>query len=70
MNNFSFEDIMRLARASESKRPEDMLGAMQGKIPQDKMGEIKKVLSDRKALEELLKSEQAQKLIQQFKNNK
>ncbi len=70
MNNFSFDDIVKLARAAEGKKPEDMLTAAESKIPQDKMNEIKKVLSDKKALENLLKSEQAQKLMQQLKNNK
>ncbi len=70
MNNFSFDDIVKLAKAAEDKRPEDMLTAAESKIPQDKMNEIKKVLSDKKALENLLKSEQAQKLMQQLKNNK
>lgn len=58
---------MRLAKASESKSPEEMLGAVQSRLPSDKMNEIKNVLNDKKALEELLKSEQAQRLMRQFK---
>lgn len=58
---------MRMAKASKSNAPEDILGAVQNKVPADKMTEIKKVLSDKKALEELLKSEQAQELLRRFK---
>lgn len=67
MSNLSFEEIMRLAKASENKKPEELLGAVQNKLPADKMSEIKKVLGDKKALEELLSSEQAQRLMRQFK---
>lgn len=56
-----------MAKASKSNAPEDILGAVQNKVPADKMNEIKKVLSDKKALEELLKSEQAQELLRRFK---
>lgn len=66
-NNLSVEELMRLARASESKSPEDMLGAVKDRVSDDKMNEIKRVLGDKKALEELLKSEQAQRLMRQFK---
>lgn len=66
-NNLSVEELMRLAKASESKSPEEMLGAVQSRLPSDKINEIKNVLSDKKALEELLKSEQAQRLMRQFK---
>lgn len=64
--NFSVEEMLRLAKAAKGDRPEDMLNAVQNKIPQNKMNEIKKVLGDKKALEELLRSEQAQKLMKQF----
>ena len=66
-NNFSLEELMRLAKVSENKSPEEMLGAVQNRVPSDKMSEIKKVLSDKKALEDLLRSEQAQQLMRQFK---
>lgn len=65
-DNFSLDEMLRLAKAAQAKTPEDMLGAVQNKIPENSMNEIKKVLSDKKALEELLKSEQAQKLMKQF----
>ena len=66
-NNLSAEELIRLAKASDAKSPEDMLGTVKDRISGDKMNEIKKVLGDKKALEELLKSEQAQRLMRQFK---
>lgn len=58
---------MRMAQASKSRKPEDILGAVQSKVPSDKMDEVKKILGDKKALEELLNSEQAQQLLRRFK---
>ncbi len=69
-DNFSLEEMLRLAKAANAQKPEDLLGAVQSKVPDDKMKEIKRVLSDKKALEELLSSEQAQKLMRQFRNGK
>lgn len=65
--NLSFEELMKMAQASKSGTPEDIMGAVQSKVPADKMNEIKRVLGDKKALEELLKSEQAQQLLRRFK---
>lgn len=65
-DNFSIEEMLRLTRAAKAKTPEDMLSAVQNNIPENSIGEIKKILGDKKALEELLKSEQAQKLMKQF----
>ena len=64
--NFSIDEMLRLAKAAQAKTPEDMLGAVKNKIPENSLGEIRKILGDKKALEELLKSEQAQKIIKQF----
>ena len=69
-DNLSFDEILRLAKAAESKKPEDLLGAVQSKLSDDKASEIKRILSDKKALEELLSSEQAQKLMEQFRGGK
>ena len=69
-DNFSLEEMLRLAKAANAKKPEDLLGAMQSKVSDDKMKEIKRVLGDKKALEDLLSSEQAQKLMRQFRNGK
>ena len=64
--NFSPEELMKLAKSAKSNRPEDMLSAMQSKLPENGVNEIKRILGDKKALEELLKSEQAQKIMKQF----
>ena len=69
-DNFSIEEMLRLAKASNAKKPEDLLGAVQSKLPDSKVQEIKRVLGDKKALEELLSSEQAQNLMRQFRNGK
>lgn len=66
-NNLSLEELMRLARASSQKKPEDILSAVESRVPDDKMNEVRRVLSDKKALEELLSSKQAQQLMKQFK---
>lgn len=64
--NFSPEELLKIAKSAKSSRPEDMLSAMQSKLPENGVNEIKRILSDKKALEELLKSEQAQKIMKQF----
>lgn len=64
--NFSPEELIRLAKSAKSNRPEDMLSAMQNKLPENGVNEIKRILGDKKALEELLRSEQAQKIMKQF----
>ncbi|MGN0573951.1 MAG: hypothetical protein ACI4IX_08440 [Acutalibacteraceae bacterium] len=69
-DNLSFDEILRLAKAAESKKPEDLLGAVQSKLSDDKASEIKRILGDKKALEELLSSEQAQRLMKQFRGGK
>ena len=69
-DNISIEEMLRLARAANAKRPEDLLGAVQNKVSDDKMNEIKRILGDKKALEEILNSEQAQKLMKHFRNGK
>lgn len=64
--NFSPEELLKIAKSAKSSRPEDMLSAMKGKLPENGVNEIKRILGDKKALEELLKSEQAQKIMRQF----
>ena len=64
--NISPEELLRLAKSAKSNKPEDMLSAMQSKLPENGVNEIKRILGDKKALEELLKSEQAQKIMKQF----
>ena len=65
-DNFSIEEMLRLTKAANAKKPEDLLGAVQSRVPDDKMKELKRVLGDKKALEDLLSSEQAQRLMRQF----
>ena len=69
-DNFSIEEMLRLAKAANAKKPEDLLGAVQSRMPDDKMNEIKRILGDKKALEDILSSEQAQRLMRQFRNGK
>lgn len=69
-DNLSFDEIMKLAKAGESKKPEDLLKAVQNRMPSDKMNELQKVLGDKKAIETLLKSEQAQQLLNRLRNGK
>ncbi len=64
--NFSPEELLRLAKSAKSNKPEDMLNAMQNRLPENGVNEIRRILGDKKALEELLKSEQAQKIMKQF----
>ena len=66
-DNFSLDEIMRIAKASQSQKPEDMLGAIKEKLPDDKVSEIQRVLKDKKALDQLLNSEQAQRIMNRFK---
>ncbi len=65
--NFSLDEMLRFAKAANGKNPDELLGAVQSKVPDDKMKEIKRILGDKKALEDILKSEQAQRLMKQFK---
>ncbi len=66
-DNIFLDEIMRIAKASQSQKPEDMLGAIKEKLPDDKVSEIQRVLKDKKALEQLLNSEQAQRIMNRFK---
>ncbi|MBR2869048.1 MAG: hypothetical protein IKB88_08340 [Clostridia bacterium] len=67
MNNdkISLDELVSL----RNKNPEEMLNAVQNKLSDDKKSELFRILGDKKALEELLKSEQAQKLMKKFGNN-
>ena len=67
MNNdkISLDELVSL----RNKNPDEMLDAVQNKLSDDKKSELLRILGDKKALEELLKSEQAQKLMKKFGNN-
>ncbi len=61
-DNFSVDELLAL----KNKNPEEMLGTVGEKLSEEKKSEIFRILGDKKALEELLKSEQAQKLMKKF----
>ena len=61
-DNFSVDELLAL----KNKNPDDMLGAVGEKLSADKKNELFRILGDKKALEELLKSEQAQNLMKKF----
>ena len=61
----SAEELLRLANSASD--PNALLGAVEKRLPQEKKNELFRILGDKKALEELLRSEQAQKLMKQFK---
>ena len=63
----SAEELLRLANSASSKDPNALLGAVEKRLPQEKKNELFRILGDKQALEELLRSEQAQKLMKQFK---
>ena len=61
-DNFSVDELLKL----KNKNPEEMLGAVQNKLSEDKKNELFRILGDKKALNDLLSSEQAQKLMKKF----
>ena len=72
MNNgkFSFDEILRMAKASENKNPEEVVDSVKSRLPDDKKEAFSRLLSDRNAMEQLLKSEQAQKLMEKLRGGK
>ena len=61
-DKFSVDELFAL----KNKNADEMLGAVQEKLPEEKKNELFRILGDKKALEDLLKSEQAQKLMKKF----
>lgn len=61
-DKFSVDELISL----RNKKPEDMLGAVGDKLSEEKKSELFRILGDKKALEELLRSEQAQNLMKKF----
>ncbi|MBO5858797.1 MAG: hypothetical protein J6R20_03385 [Clostridia bacterium] len=61
-DNFSVDELLEL----KNKKPDEMLGAVGEKLSAEKKNELFRILGDKKALEELLKSEQAQNLMKKF----
>ena len=61
-DNFSVDELLSL----RNKSSEEMLGTVGDKLSEEKKSELFRILGDKKALEELLKSEQAQNLMKKF----
>lgn len=61
-DNFSVDELLAL----KNKRPEEMLGTVEDRLSEEKKSELFRILGDKKALEELLRSEQAQNLMKKF----
>lgn len=64
--NLSVEELLKIAKASENKNPDEMLDAVKGRLSDEKKNELSRILSDKKAVETLLSSETAQKLMKKF----
>jgi|GEM_PF-3783112 len=62
----SVDELLKIAKASENNNPEDMLEAVKGKLSDENKNELSKILSDKKAIEALLSSDTAQKLMKKF----
>lgn len=60
----SVDELFKIAKANEN--PDEMLDAVKGRLSDEKRNELTSILSDKKALEALLSSEKAQRLIKKF----
>lgn len=61
-DNFSVDELLSL----RNKGSEEMLGAVQDKLSDEKKNELFRILGDKNALEKLLQSEQALQLMKKF----
>lgn len=68
--NFSVDEIMKMAKASDGKNPDEMVNTIKNRLSDDKKEALSELLSDKNAMEQLLKSEQAQKLMERFRGGK
>ncbi len=66
-DNLSAEELLKMAEKSTISSPRELLGAVEKRLSPEKKNELANILKDKKAIEELLKSEQAQRLMKQFK---
>lgn len=64
--NLSVDEILSLA----GKRPDEILGNVQKKLSDEKKNELFRLLGDKNAMEQMLKSEQAQALMKKLSGNK
>lgn len=68
--NFSVDEIMKMAKASDGKNPDEMVNTIKNRLSDDKKEALSKLLSDKNAMEQLLRSEQAKKLMERLKGGK
>lgn len=64
--NISVDELM----AMKDKKPEEMLSSVENKLSAEKKNELFRILGDKQALEEILKSEKARKLMEQLSGKK
>lgn len=69
-DKFSVDEILKMAKASDGKNPDEMVNTIKNRLSDDKKEALSKLLSDKNAMEQLLKSEQAQKLMERFRGGK
>lgn len=64
--NLSIDEILSLA----GKKPDEILGNVQKKLSDEKKNELFRLLGDKNAMEQMLKSEQAQALMKKLSGGK
>lgn len=64
--NLSVDEILSLA----GKKPDEILGNVQKKLSDEKKNELFRLLGDKNAMEQMLKSEQAQALMKKLSGGK
>ena len=62
----SVDEILSLA----GKKPNEILGNIQKKLPENKKDELFRILGDKNAMEQMLRSEQAQALMKKLSGGK
>lgn len=62
----SVDEILSLA----GKKPDEILGNIQKKLPENKKDELFRILGDKNAMEQMLRSEQAQALMKKLSGGK
>ena len=62
----SVDEILSLA----VKKPDEILGNIQKKLPENKKDELFRILGDKNAMEQMLRSEQAQALMKKLSGGK
>lgn len=62
----SVDEILSLA----DKKPDEILGSIQNKLPENKKDELFRILGNKEAMEKMLKSEQAQALMKKLSGGK